>query len=702
MRLKSNMNKWVFFSLLLSTAIIQCRPARHIYTDDTLKPVIFLQIEETGIWKPIGPFGAPEPLAKVGESSSHGSGKFLCVNIHPQHPGEILAGHAASGLFKTVDNGRTWTQQLKFPFTTGISRIVRFRNDPKHLLATSSIEDMHACQYGYGLLESFDNGENWQRNSLQFEPQTSHLAPFKDIAILDKKKGKRLIAIDQRHIYVSIDGAKTWKASPAQAFNLQSLVVNPHDENSVFICGNGVLYSRDGGMQWKDITLDICTYSQQEYDAFRHFSICFSREHKNQFYLSALGANTSVMSSSTDNLSTGKMLNQNMGGPGISIPILTTCKDRSGIENLYVGLVALFRSKDGGASFEQLTSSIYALPNHVHDHINNIEFSEGNIYIATDGGIELSKDEGKTWTSLTDGSSSLSAAMIYGFDQSAKGIMMCGTAGNGILALKNGLWYCSALPGDGGRVVAINDSTGFAVGYKQANYMTADAGLSFTYKHAGDETSGNDFRMSFHQRSGKFYLANKHLYKKKEGKYFEILSSKLEADKKINAFWVNPANENEILLCKDGPTNNNELTGRFFYTNDGGQNWLDRTYRLPILQQHSISGIAKGPGNQVMVSLNAFDTMGKEMHKVYVSDRNGLEFVNISKGLPNVPVNTVVYIKDHWICGNHTGVYVFREGKWESLGSGFPAAIVTEIRYNEEQGVLLASTFGRGLWTMKW
>src|SRR5688572_26982078 len=123
MKLRSNMNRCLVACLFAGLILTQCRNRKVNPAEGPGKALVSLQVQKYGIWEPLGPFGSPEPMAEPGEMSPHGSGRFMCVNIHPKNEGEILAGHATSGLFKSYDNGRTWHQKLNFPFATGIFRI---------------------------------------------------------------------------------------------------------------------------------------------------------------------------------------------------------------------------------------------------------------------------------------------------------------------------------------------------------------------------------------------------------------------------------------------------------------------------------------------------------------------------------------------------------------------------------------------------
>jgi len=108
MKLTSSMNKWLAASIGICLLYTQCKSKRQesLLTDNTSQSLVSLTALKTGQWLPLGPFGAPKPMAETGEKSPHGAGRFMCVDIHPDNSGEILAGHASAGVFKTTDNGK--------------------------------------------------------------------------------------------------------------------------------------------------------------------------------------------------------------------------------------------------------------------------------------------------------------------------------------------------------------------------------------------------------------------------------------------------------------------------------------------------------------------------------------------------------------------------------------------------------------------
>lgn len=697
--------KFYFIITIALFVFSQCKSRKKTPKTETSATIFNLQRNTLNTWQPIGPFGSPNPLAAKGEWSPHGNGRFMCVNIHPNNANEIIIGHATSGIFKTTDGGKTWHQKLNFEYATGIFKIIRFNKDKNHLMACSGMDIGNSRQYGFGLFESFDNGETWSRNALQYNPEEYNLDQSRDIAFINLKSEEKIISITTNKIFISGDFGKQWNKVLDTKYDLKTISVNPFNENEIFVSGNGVLKSIDGGKSWQDITLTIGNQYANGSNLNQRINILFSQKNKGFVYVFVQASINVLLYGLSSDIATIKTINSN---PNIIPNKSRQTSDvyynsKTNQESLFIGTTRLFRSDDGGQTFNIISSPVMGDINNIHDDINGLTFSDNNLYCATDGGIDFSSDNGQTWQSLTDHSDNLNTSLVFGFDYNpTSDLLMCGTQDNGIFKYQNQQWDCFNLYGDGGRCFGMGDSFAFSCGFAQMNYLSNDGGKNWSYHHAGNERTGFEFRMYFHKKKSMFFLANMHLYKQEKNKRFEIITSQLQSDRFIKALWVNPDDENEIWIAKDDPTWGGTLKNKLFHTLDGGDNWTDYTENLPILLWRSVTDISVNNLGEIAVSIDGFDKIGNPLNKVYISTDNGQTFKNVSEGLPNLPNNCIIHINNQWICGNNAGVYELRYDKWEKLSSNFPPTIVTELKYFEKDKLLIASTFGRGLWAIRY
>lgn len=566
-------------------------------------------------------------------------------------------------------------------------------------MACTGIEMGSQWRSGYGLLESKDGGETWTQTSLQFKPWDASGNILYDVAILDTKDEKTLLALTRDKIYQSLDKGLTWNIVYSSTLQLKGITIDPNDKSSMIAFGKDLLVSRNSGATWQSIINRETDTIFNKYGAYPDMVADFSYVQKHKLYVAVKALDCALYSCQMEN-NNGQfsLLNSRVCKPdGRHFSLFVKNIDEGRKEVIYIGTDRVYGST--GESYSNMVTDTKRGKNYVHSGINSFYTDkEGNLYVMSTGGIDKSADAGLTWGSLTNYAYNLDAASIYGFDKSQANTMMCGSIGTGVLSFFDGEWHCTAMIGEAGRTVSIDDSAGFAAGMAEVNYFTKNAGKSFEYKHAGKERVGYDFRMAFLRRSKTFYLANTHLYKKPEGKYFEVLTPTIEAEHKICAFWIDPVNEKRIWIGKQGDAGTTR--DKLLYTQTGGSVWKDMGIDMVELATNDIKEICANSKGQVAVVLKPTDTYGAST--IYLSDTAGTTFKNITRSLPGPDINTVTYAKGMWICGTSQGVYAYVDNTWAPLGKDFPPVAVSEVRYFEKEGTLYASTFGRGILGMRW
>ncbi|MFA4852939.1 MAG: hypothetical protein WC599_10505, partial [Bacteroidales bacterium] len=177
----------------------------------------------------------------------------------------------------------------------------------------------------------------------------------------------------------------------------------------------------------------------------------------------------------------------------------------------------------------------------------------------------------------------------------------------------------------------------------------------------------------------------------------------------ISGFGVSASDENTIYVGYDGPTWDHPNQRRFFKTTDGGTNWTDLTSQISnIVAWAGITNIVVSPddANNVWISFGGFwdDENGNAVNRVIYSSDGGTNWTDISYNLPVLPVNCLAGINfdDNFnvLLGNDLGIFLFNEQNesWEDISNGLPPCIVSDIEVNYSDGELSIATFGRGIW----
>ncbi|HXB10803.1 MAG TPA: hypothetical protein VNZ45_02370, partial [Bacteroidia bacterium] len=159
----------------------------------------------------------------------------------------------------------------------------------------------------------------------------------------------------------------------------------------------------------------------------------------------------------------------------------------------------------------------------------------------------------------------------------------------------------------------------------------------------------------------------------------------------VSAIAVAPSNDQYIYAAQ---------FGALYVTNNDGTSWTNINGTLP-LDSSTITGIAIDPNNAMHVWVCCGDW--NSLHKVYKSTDGGGTWTNISAGLPNLPVNCIVYqagTPDGIYIGTDMGVYYMDNttGGWIPFNVGLPNVEVFSLSIFAPGNLLFAGTFGRGSW----
>jgi len=144
---------------------------------------------------------------------------------------------------------------------------------------------------------------------------------------------------------------------------------------------------------------------------------------------------------------------------------------------------------------------------------------------------------------------------------------------------------------------------------------------------------------------------------------------------------------------------------RIFKTSTGGgtnaDDWTEITPPTPgnAIGTYFISDIAVSSSDpeKIWISYSGY----LEDYKIKHYDGTG--WTDYNKGLPNIPVNCIVYVlgsNDALFIGTDVGVY-YRDAEmeqWEPFMTNLPNVIVNWLEVNYTNQKLRAGTFGRGLW----
>jgi photosystem II stability/assembly factor-like uncharacterized protein len=193
------------------------------------------------------------------------------IRIHPENPDVVYVatpGHAFGpsedrGVFKTADGGKTWKKVLYKNEGTGAIDLVMSPKDPDILFA--ALWEFERKAWGAktggpdsGVWRSTDGGENWEEISRN--PGLPGGAMGRIGLTMSAADPERVYAIvdseTQQGLYRSDDLGDTWRLVSADAnitarpFYFYTVLANPSNADELWIPGNKLWRSVDGGSSW--------------------------------------------------------------------------------------------------------------------------------------------------------------------------------------------------------------------------------------------------------------------------------------------------------------------------------------------------------------------------------------------------------------------------------------------------------------------
>jgi len=313
-------------------------------------------------WKALGPFG----------------GSAAAVQTDPHASRTVIAGTSNALLFRSTDNGESWTP-LRFPLEMR-AILYALAIDPKVpgiYMAGIAAESADRS----GMLRSLDSGATWQ--------DVPGLRGERVRAIAIFRGNSQVIAAGTEHgVFLSRDGTATWKRiTPADDRELQPVVSVAFDSSD-----SKTIYAGTPHLPWKTANEGAAWSSIHSgmIDDSDVFSVLVDRNRRQRIYASAC-------SGIYRSLNAGESWTKLTQAKGASFRTYTIVQDPQYENVLFAGTTSgMIRSRDGGTTWEKLAPY----------ETRAIAFDMrrlGRIFIATGSGILRSEDSGNTWRQLNRG-----------------------------------------------------------------------------------------------------------------------------------------------------------------------------------------------------------------------------------------------------------------------------------------------------------
>ena len=643
-------------------------------------------------WSFNGPSAHPEV-----PTSYHfiGKGRVDRIAFHPTNTSIILLGTPAGGIWKTINGGLSWYNVNNNLPSMGISGIAFAKNNSNIVYAITGCGDGLGVTLSAGVLKSMDGGETWEK--------TANLS-------LDAFSAYQLTInpADDNHVWVATtiglfktrDGGDSWfqMYSGTKFYDVKK---KPGDNNIYYAVSGTTFYrlaDQSGGYSGNPTFYmnggrkGIAVTEAAPERVYLLAGPTTSDTTFQGFYKSEAsgGAASFVLQATEPNVFGG----EGGGGPDQSGYDFCVTASQSNPDIVMVGGLVSWKTTDAGVTWNNITTygSNSSSPSYVHPDIHDLQINPLNnyLYCASDGGFYRSTDLGLTWLNLT---STISTTMFYhiaGFETNVD-YFAGGTQDNGMKFRSENSTIMDHVSGADGHAVAFHpsDPTIFYGSTNSALDRYTNSGQTLTHITPKPYWF---MKVATHRTNGNIVFAG---------------ATKLYKSIDMGSSWdtlLYPANQS-IATCK---SDTNRL-----YVSGVGDDGIHKMYRLDSLGANSVR-VDQNPGfptsnfitdiavhpilsNKLYITLAGYT----ENEKVFTSSNGGDSWVNISSGLPNVPIYSIAVSSNNDVyAGTEIGVF-YRPNvgsNWRPFRNGLPVCTVRDMVLYDSENLLRIGTFGRGAW----
>ncbi len=357
---------------------------------ENIPPVSYEALE----WRSIGPFRG---------------GRSAAVTGVPGQPKLFYMGTTGGGVWKTIDGGAHWQNISDGYFGGSIGAIAVSKEDPNVIYAGGGEVTVRGnVSSGSGMWKSDDAGKTWQSIGLKNSRHIPRIRihPKNSDIVFAAVLGDLFKSSKERGIYRSKDGGKTWEnvLFVNEDAGAVDLVIDPNNARIMYAStwrvrrtpysldsgGNGsaLWKSTDGGSTWKNISAakglpkgvwGISGVTVSSVNSERLWTIIENKD--------------GGVFRSDDGGETWKLVNNERKLRQRAWYYSRIYADTQDEDRVYVANVRFHRSKDGGKTFEKIST-----PHGDHHDFWIAPEDNTRMIIADDGGGQISYDAGANWS----------------------------------------------------------------------------------------------------------------------------------------------------------------------------------------------------------------------------------------------------------------------------------------------------------------
>jgi photosystem II stability/assembly factor-like uncharacterized protein len=682
------------------------------------------------------------------------SGRVMSIAVNPKNKFEYYVGVASGGVWKTVNDGTTWTPLFDGEGSYSIGYVALDPNDSSVVwVGSGESNSQRSVGWGDGIYRSDDGGKSWQNLGLK---KSEHIGRV----VIDPRDSKVVYVAAEgplwgpggdRGLYKTTDAGKTWKAvlTISENTGVVDVAMDPSNPDILYAAAyqrrrhvftlidggpeSAIYKSTDAGATWTKLKSGLPSVDMGR------IGLAVSPADPNVVYATIEAADgKGGIFRSSDKGATWERRNDFDQGAQYYARIIA---DPRNVDRVFVMAVELRESHDGGKTLEKVNEKNH----HGDNHVMWIDPDDTKHWLlGSDGGMAETWDDAKSWQFKAN----LPTMQFYDLavDNAVPFYNVCGgtqdyfswcgpTQTHSVNGIVNSDWFVTT-GGDGFRsqVDPVDSNTIYS--------ESQNGGLIRFDKATGQELTlqplegkgepplrwnwDSPIMISPHSHTRLYFAANKLFRSDDRGDTWKAISGDLtrQIDRNklpvMGKVWgpdavaknASTSFYGNIVALTESPKKEGLIyvgtdDGLIQATSDGGANWT-KYEKFPGVPETTYVSRLFASNHDVNTVYAAFEHHKEEDFKPYLlkSTDQGKTWTSIAGDLPeNGPV--LAFAEDPvnptlLFAGTEFGAFFTIDGgaHWVRLKGGLPTIAVRDMVIQARENDLVIATFGRGFYVL--
>ncbi len=682
------------------------------------------------------------------------SGRVMSIAVNPRNKFEYYVGVASGGVWKTVNDGTTWTPVFDAEGSYSIGWVTLDPNDASVVWAgAGESNSQRSVAWGDGIYRSDDGGKDWKNLGLKKSEHIGQVVvdPRDSKAVYVAAEGPLWGPGGDRGLYKTTDGGKNWKAvlTISENTGVSDVQLDPSNPDIVYAAAyqrrrhvftmidggpeSAIYKSTDAGATWNKVTSGLPTVDMGR------IGLAVSPADPNVVYATIEAADDKGgIFRSNDKGATWERRNE---FADIGMYYARIFVDPKNVDRIFVMNVELRESEDGGKTLHKVNE----VNHHGDNHALWIDPEDTKHWLlGSDGGMYETWDDAKTWQFKAN----LPTVQFYdvAVDNALPFYHVCGGTqdnfswcGPGRTRNVNGIvnsdWYVTT-GGDGFRSQV--DPVDANTVYSESQYgvlVRYDVPTGQELLLQPQEGKGepplrwnwdSPVIISPHSHTRLYFAANKLFRSDDRGDTWKAVSGDLtrQIDRNklpvMGKVWgpdavaknASTSFYGNIVALSESPKKEGLLyvgtdDGLIQVSSDGGGSWT-KYEKFPGVPEMTYVSRLAASNHDANTVYAAFENHKNEDFKPYLlkSVDAGKTWTSIAGDLPgNGPV--LAFAEDPLnakmlFAGTEFGAFFTIDGggHWVQLKGGLPTIAVRDMVIQAREGDLVMATFGRGFYVL--